>query len=186
VERAAPERSARRQRFSEPVTGLVLRPSPARRRLAQREQEHERLLQQIARAKARCDALESLVRDARALLQAQSEGLRERVTASLRELHRTLDTLLGKHSRLRRDDRLELRLFCQEFLGGLPRPDDLEEQHAEREASSRAEQDEREGPQEAAADGAAWTEPPGERQHASASKPAAALAVSQADAGVAP
>lgn len=157
----------------EPVTGLVLRQSPARRRLVQREQEHERLLQQIARAKARCEALESLLRDAQALLQAQAEGLRERVTASLRELHRTLDTLLGKRSRLRRNDRLELGLFCQEFLSGLPRPADLEEEPAEQEERSAAEQarSAREGEGDAA--GSSGPEPSGERLHASASKPGA-------------
>ncbi|MEY2934037.1 MAG: hypothetical protein RL033_4786, partial [Pseudomonadota bacterium] len=113
----------------------MLRKSPARRKLEQREQEHERLLQQIARGKARCDALESLVRDAQALLQAQTEGLRARVTGSLRQLHRTLDALLGSKSRLRRNDREELRLFCQEVLGGLPRPEELgEEELAEQEA----------------------------------------------------
>lgn len=171
AERTGARQSARRQPFAEPVTGLVLRQSPARRKLLQREQEHERLLQQIARAKARCDALESLIRDAQALLHARAEGLRERVTASLRELHRALDALLGKRSRLRRSDRLELQLFCQEFLGGLPRPEDLDPAPAEREQSSSTEREEGEREGEAGAAGSSWAEPPGERLHASATKP---------------
>ncbi|MEY2932302.1 MAG: hypothetical protein RL033_3051, partial [Pseudomonadota bacterium] len=127
------------------------------------------LLQQIARGKARCDALESLVRDAQALLQAQTEGLRVRVTASLRQLHRTLDALLDSKSRLRRNDREELRLFCQEVLGGLPRPEELaEEELAEQEQPA----DDAHTAQ-GSASGSAGTGPgPGdERHHATAPKP---------------
>ena len=128
----------RRRPPSEPVTGLVLRKSPARQKLEQREREHERLLEQIARIKARCDALEALVRDAQALVHARTEGLRARVTACLRELHRTLDALLSPKSRLRRGDRAELRQFREEFLGGLPRPDELGEDPDEAEAPDAA------------------------------------------------
>jgi hypothetical protein len=154
----------------EPVTGLVLRKSVARRRLEQREQEHQRLLDQIARTKARCDALESLVRDAQALLHVKTEGLRERVTSTLRELHGLLDGLLGAKSRLRRSERLELRLFCQEFLSGLPRPDDLPGESATPEPKAPA------TGAGAAAAGAAGVaddaqEQAEERWHPSASKP---------------
>ncbi len=164
--------SAVRRSGAEPSTGLVLRRSPARRRLEQREQEHERLLQQIARIRGRCDALESLVRDAQALLHAQTEELRERVTSSLRELHRTLDELLGKKSRLRRADRTELRMFCQEFLSGLPRPDETEPA-APGEGQGAAEPAEPAGDWDAGASGARQAEPAGESWHPSASKPRA-------------
>lgn len=159
------------QPFAEPVTGLVLRQSPARRKLEQREQEHERLLRRIALTRARCDALESLVRDARALLHAQTEALRERVTGSLRELHETLAALLGRKSRLPRAERQELRLFCQQFLGGLPRPEDLEEERAapEQRRNAEAEGEAREG--EADDPGAGWAASADERLHPSASKP---------------
>ncbi|MEY4548566.1 MAG: hypothetical protein RL685_4761 [Pseudomonadota bacterium] len=168
--RASAAGAARSSRLSEPVTGLVLRKSLARRKLEQREQEHERLLQQIARGKARCDVLESLVRDAQALLQAQTEGLRARVTASLRQLHRALDALLGSKSRLRRKDREELRLFCQEVLGGLPRPEELEEEElGEREQP--AEEAHTAPGAESGSAGAPGVELGDERHHATAPKP---------------
>jgi hypothetical protein len=117
--KAAPRAAGR---ATSAAVGLVLRASPERLKLEALEKEHARLLREIEKRKLRCAATEQVSRDAHDTLHRETDGLRLRLSAALRELHEMFGVLLGPKSRLGRSDRAALRRFYEHVLGGFPPP----------------------------------------------------------------
>jgi hypothetical protein len=141
----------------------VLCKPPARLKLEALERERARLLREIEESKARCEATEQVSREAHDVLHLESEGLRVRVAAALREIHQIFATLLGSKSRLGRADRAELRRFYRQVLGGMPHPDTFDPSPDEPPAAARAQE---RPPAEGEGPGASQP-----REHGSAHKP---------------
>jgi hypothetical protein len=110
---------------------LALHRSPAQQRLEALQQEHERLLREITKKRAKFELVEREARDAASALAAKVIPLRERYLGTLDELRAIFEGLLGEQSHLNKRDKARVRRLYARLLPGLERDVDADERDEE-------------------------------------------------------
>jgi len=105
-------------------TALAVHKSPAQLRLETLQHEHERLLKEITKKRASREVVEREARDAHSALAARFIPLREAFTATLRELKKIFDGLLGADSHLSKRDKARVRRLYAQLLPDLAKESD--------------------------------------------------------------
>ena len=102
------------------VSGITLRRSPAELRLEGLEQDHQRLLREIAKKKAACELAEGRVREITTAFEVRLAPLRAAVFATLADIERIFAELLGTNSRLTERERAKVRRLYKEVVPAMP------------------------------------------------------------------